>query len=336
MMKRILLVVLSLSGWSLSTCLLHQYHYVPDLKTWTEAQSYCRQRYTDLATIGNTEEMNQLINTVLSAGYNSQVWIGLYNEINWTWSDGYTGSDADFRNWETNIEKEPNFDLADQFCVSTGAHGTWFDDQCTFPICFFCYSGSQMNPDFVFVNKAMNWSSAQGYCREKFTDLVTVRNRAENLNIQNLMQSNYAWIGLFRDPSFYWSDQSIFSFTYLDQVANHIGLMNVTCGVADLQKSGRWRFQPCETRNPFVCYMSSPVKEAVKRQVVKLGMKLKDSSVDLNDPAVEANILKKLQDRLKENGVSEVTVKWREQPDGKVFQKGEDIFHKKNRKKTKL
>ncbi|KAK2862655.1 hypothetical protein Q5P01_002188 [Channa striata] len=48
-------------------------------------------------------------------------------------------------------------------------------------------------------------------------------------------------------------------------------------------------------------------------------MKSKDSFVDLNDPAVETNILKKFQDRLKEKGVTEVILKWRKQSDGKVF-----------------
>uniref|UniRef100_A0A7N6A4N0 C-type lectin domain-containing protein n=1 Tax=Anabas testudineus TaxID=64144 RepID=A0A7N6A4N0_ANATE len=101
MTDRILLGVLYLSGqsniylsfffftgWPVFTmCIFHQYHYVPDLKTWTEAQSYCTQTYTNLATVESTEEMNQLINTVSSAGYNSEVWIGLYSQINWTWSD---------------------------------------------------------------------------------------------------------------------------------------------------------------------------------------------------------------------------------------------------------
>ena len=67
---------------------------------WTEAQTYCRETYTDLVTIDNDEDMNQLINTVSSAGYNSHVWIGLYRVIDWKWSDGYRGSGAEFRSWQ--------------------------------------------------------------------------------------------------------------------------------------------------------------------------------------------------------------------------------------------
>uniref|UniRef100_A0A8C7WSG7 C-type lectin domain-containing protein n=1 Tax=Oryzias sinensis TaxID=183150 RepID=A0A8C7WSG7_9TELE len=69
-----------------------KYHIVNQPLNWTEAQTNCRQKYTDLATIENSEEMDQLINTTLSAGSSNNFWIGLYNEINYRWSDGFNGS----------------------------------------------------------------------------------------------------------------------------------------------------------------------------------------------------------------------------------------------------
>ncbi|XP_074479946.1 secretory phospholipase A2 receptor-like [Sebastes fasciatus] len=330
MMERILLGVLSLSGWIIpSICLHRQYHYVADPKTWTEAASYCRRTYTDLASIENTEEMNQLMNTVSSSGHSSEVWIGLYSGIIWRWSDGYRGTGSRYRNWQTSYN-EPNLHSGVEFCVVTEGDGRWWDLFCNTKYPFICYRGTQLDPEFVVVNERMSWSSAQRYCRENYTDLATVRNDIENHEIQSLVPSGGTWIGLFRDPNFNWSDGSNYKFSYWDAVRNPLGSLTHVCAVVDLQRSGKWRAFDCERRLPFVCY-SLPAN----RQVVRLRMKPEDSSLDLNDPAVKADILKKLQDRL-ETKVAGATLKWREQPDGKVFFKEGKSYQKKERKKTEL
>ncbi|KAM3590954.1 uncharacterized protein V6R79_019443 [Siganus canaliculatus] len=181
---------------------------------WTEAQTHCRQKYTDLATIDNSEEMKLLNDTVLSSGLNSDVWIGLHTHIDWKWSDGYNGSGAEYRRW---------------------------------------FPGRPGNKDGEFC--------------------LLMRSRKQEYN-----------------------------HTFGDDNCTEI-----------------WAF---------VC-------DRVHRQVVKLRMKPGDSSVDLNDPAVKAAVLKKLQDRLKEQGVSGVNLKWREQPDGKVFHK-ETKSPKRKRRQTEL
>ncbi|XP_044196699.1 snaclec echicetin subunit beta-like, partial [Thunnus albacares] len=153
----------------------------------------------------------------------------------------------------------------------------------------------------------MSWFDAQWYCRENFIDLATVRNDTENQQIHNLvLTKDWTWIGLYGDPDSFlynWSDGSPYSLTtWGDKHSVSGSLRSMMCGV---QESNQWTFKYCEERFPFVCYSIPPVP--VKRRVVKLRMKVQDSSVDLNDPAVKANILKKFQDRLKEQGVSGVT-----------------------------
>nr|XP_019965698.1 PREDICTED: L-selectin-like [Paralichthys olivaceus] len=185
MMEGIFFGVLCLSGClTFSTCLLHQYHFVSEAMTWTEARSYCRGRYTDLATIENTEEMKKLNDTVSAAGHSSKVWIGLYSQIDWKWSDGFTGSGAEYRNWG---RSEPNDFDGDEFSVAMWYNGGWNDYYCHEETAFVCYNGTLEDSDFVMVNTRKNCTEAQRHCREHYTDLVTVRNKTDNDKIHNLM-----------------------------------------------------------------------------------------------------------------------------------------------------
>ncbi|XP_017285758.1 secretory phospholipase A2 receptor-like [Kryptolebias marmoratus] len=316
MMERILLGVFFLSECLiLSTSVLRQFYFVNQSLNWTEAQTYCRQKYTDLVTIRNSEETNQLMNTLSSAGHSSEVWIGLFSEIDWRWSDGFTGSGAEYRNWRSE-SNEPNFISGKDLCVITSISGLWFDVKCSEKRQFICYKGTQLDPNFVYVSQSMNWPSAQRFCRENFVDLASVRNETENQSILKSWSSgHFPWLGLYRDPNVYWSDGSSFLFSNWYNGKIPLGSMRIVCGVTSIQLSGSWKLLSCETRLPFVCY-----KLPVKKQVVKLRLKTEDS-VDLNDPVLKENILKKLQDRLKEDEVSGITLKWRGQLDGEVFRK---------------
>ncbi|XP_044198490.1 uncharacterized protein LOC122974519 [Thunnus albacares] len=288
MMERILLGVLYLSGWSIfSTCRLHQYHFVAEPMKWTEAQTYCRETYTDLATIENTEDMNQLNNTVSSAGYNSQVWIGLYRVVDWKWSDGYRGSGDEYRDWASN---QPSLGTDKLGVVIGNSRPSWQIHSCTHIHYFVCYNGkypakhyffsnndyievqhfkskihffpnnlsagTQLDPQFVYVNQLMTWSNAQRYCRENFIDLATVRNNTENQQIHNLvLTKDWTWIGLYGDPDSFlynWSDGSAYSLTtWGDKHSVSGSLRSMMCGV---QESNQWTFMSCGERFPFVCY----------------------------------------------------------------------------------
>ncbi|XP_029610260.1 C-type mannose receptor 2 [Salmo trutta] len=312
-------LVLFLSGlYTLSSCLAHEYHFVNMNKNWTEAQRYCREKYTDLATIDNMEDMNRLINTV-DSGYNGSAWVGLYNGVNsWRWSledMDYCGEgEAEFRNWNSSDVK-----YTDQHCVVTGEYGTWWDDHCIIKYHSVCYNGKTTNISerFILSNESMTWDEGQSYCRQHYTDLASVRNLAESRKIGNMVpKGNWAWIGLFRDWS--WSDQSNSLFRYW-----HSGTPNNRYGncVSVFGKSGKWADYTCETQLPFCCY-SVLVKKT--QQVMRVKLTPKDQNMDLTDPDIQEAILQQIRKELREKGMSDdVKLRWKKQPDGKIFHKEE-------------
>ncbi|KAK2898160.1 hypothetical protein Q8A73_014540 [Channa argus] len=101
---------------------------------WTKAQTYCRTHYTDLASVRNQNE-NQNILGLVPLG--EKVWIGLFRD-SWKWFDG---SSSSFMYWRTKT-KEPNNNQKKETCVAANfaASGQWEDWNCDYRKAFICYS----------------------------------------------------------------------------------------------------------------------------------------------------------------------------------------------------
>ncbi|XP_047661873.1 macrophage mannose receptor 1-like [Tachysurus fulvidraco] len=243
-----------------SSCTLHQYHFVNENKTWTEAQRYCRENYTDLATIENTEEMNTLFNTV-NGSYSGLAWIGLYDdEDSWRWSlddDAfYQEGERDFRGWE----RQPDNYKGNEMCVSMWKDVGWFDKPCTDRKSFVCYNGK--NNTYMMIYDEKTWEEAQSFCRVRYTDLASVRNQNELQKIMSIVTVYEVWIGLYRNRL--WSDQSNSTFTYWrpespeptaepDNGVNSFGQRGSQhCTAVD--HLGQWTDENCFARFPFICY----------------------------------------------------------------------------------
>ncbi|XP_027131478.1 macrophage mannose receptor 1 isoform X1 [Larimichthys crocea] len=340
-MEKVLLIVIAASGLcAVSSHAGRQYHFVYELKTWTEARSYCREKYTDLATIDNMEDMNTLnsmvdLSKMADFEYKHRAWIGLYDDVDsWRWSLSnrtfYTGSQAEFRKWQT---KEPNNQHSGEHCTEMYS-GLWNDINCEARLMAVCLNITGSDVTFVLINKTMTWTEAQKHCRTNYTDLASVRNMTENEMVKQLVPAGQTvWIGLYRD-SWKWLDGSNSSFRYWHDVEPNNRGLNETCVAADFSHSGQWEDWNCDVKREFVCYSVT----GVTKQVLKVKLKLKkDSSRDLNDPAVMEDMLKQLRQRLKDQGVNpdDVKLSWRKQADGKVFHKVEKKTEKKT-KKTEL
>ncbi len=117
-----------------------QYHFVNQDKNWTEAQRYCREKHTDLVTINDIQEQNdikQVINSV-----SGRVWIGLKDT--WIWSlsdpDFYRRDESQYRNWEPS-QPSGDGDCVYMDCGVNGQKGHWHDAGCSKTLPFICYNG---------------------------------------------------------------------------------------------------------------------------------------------------------------------------------------------------
>uniref|UniRef100_A0A672YAU4 C-type lectin domain-containing protein n=1 Tax=Sphaeramia orbicularis TaxID=375764 RepID=A0A672YAU4_9TELE len=148
----VLYMFYSPSGFSVITCSkfpLRQFHYVNILMNWTDAQLYCREKYTDLATFESMEEIQRLNRPQLSSDW---VWIGLRddpkswkgtmgNDANsWRWSATGKTSKTGYHIWYTG---EPDMYGGKEKCVAMLPAGDWSDRYCSNRYRFVCYEGKK-------------------------------------------------------------------------------------------------------------------------------------------------------------------------------------------------
>ncbi|MBN3293406.1 MRC1 protein, partial [Polypterus senegalus] len=219
-------------------CFYREYYFVNTSLIWCDALTYCQNNYTNLVSIQSQNQSNQILSLAQNT-FQDAAWVGLsrIDSQNWQWSDG---SNVTYTNWEREL-----------FCAAVNADGTWTDFTCSTNFYFICYLDSgNTSRSFFLVRQSVTWYAAQQYCRSHYTNLVSIRNQAENEEVINSAQSFTVWTGLFNNP-WKWSDGSrVTFFNWNTQEPNDVG---GTEYCVQQFTSGFWNDITCNMNNPFVC-----------------------------------------------------------------------------------
>lgn len=123
-----------------STSFSSEYFFVDQEMTWTDAQSYCEDKFTDLASVHNYYDAYRLQRVMQGIGKSMKAWIGLYDDLSrWKWSLGFKNYKNEVSNWWPG---EPNFKGAKENCVLMGPNdGQWIDYVCEEEYPAVCYYG---------------------------------------------------------------------------------------------------------------------------------------------------------------------------------------------------
>lgn len=130
--------------FQIETIVTNKYILIAEYKTWSDAQLYCREKHTDLASVRNTTERDAIKSILPKVTGIYRVWIGLNKSLGvWRWSDQ---SGFSIKSWET--YKENNADGSYQngeFCGEvTFPSGKWNYQGCTTNTHFICYDGEPL------------------------------------------------------------------------------------------------------------------------------------------------------------------------------------------------
>uniref|UniRef100_A0A8C2DWV3 C-type lectin domain-containing protein n=1 Tax=Cyprinus carpio TaxID=7962 RepID=A0A8C2DWV3_CYPCA len=123
---------------SKASCDLYRIILIEDPKTWTEAQSYCREKYMDLAMVQSDEDRAKLKEAANAVNFQSVAWIGFYRDVG-GWS--YKNTPISYAMWES---WEPDLPKTNEACGAVQSNGRWGDRGCTEQDYFFCQTGKKL------------------------------------------------------------------------------------------------------------------------------------------------------------------------------------------------
>ncbi|XP_047674653.1 macrophage mannose receptor 1-like [Tachysurus fulvidraco] len=281
----------------------HYYFLIWQGKTWGEAQGFCRAKYTDLAAINTGDHMLNFQNEVQIQKFSSSAWIGLYDDMWWHWSMGGQLVPQGTELWAPG---QPDNMGGNETCGALN-RSAWSDQQCNLSYAFVCFDSTKIGDQmYIYISQNKSWWEAQSYCITHHTDLASARTATENSIIASL-NPGLVWIGLYRDGWRFTDGTSVSNISWMSgKPDNALGKQD--CAYIN---NGQAVDAQCSDIMPFFCY------SIIQRKIIKVKVQ---SSQNVNDPALKEAMLKKIKQKLIDQGMQEtIIVKWKTQPDGNVF-----------------
>ncbi|XP_054914561.1 secretory phospholipase A2 receptor-like [Poeciliopsis prolifica] len=166
-----------------------KYHLIQEKKKWTEAQSYCREKHTDLISGTKQLQDEEVKNEISFVEINTYIFTGLFRDT-WRWSDG---SSFSFRHWHKWFDNQASYGGQ---CAMTKFDdgGRWRTENCDGRKPFICYDDK-----VILIKEKKTWHEALTYCRDHHDDLVTITNMDEQIWIQEKVKdasTPFVWLGL--------------------------------------------------------------------------------------------------------------------------------------------
>ncbi|XP_071394172.1 putative C-type lectin domain family 20 member A isoform X2 [Centroberyx affinis] len=229
-----------------------EYILIEKKKNWCQAQKYCRTHYTDLVSISNQTQNQE----VIQMGKNRTFWIGLLHD-EWEWEDKTCST---FRHWM------PIFPSSS----SPRQHGSVL---LSFSDIFFLLpfavdnesSGlcSKGNTRIRVINQTLTWEKAFDYCTENHKVLLWINSPSDQEAVEQWLNhtevSGPLWLGLRQSHLFgfwIWANESS------SEVVEYNKWKNGTvpelplshhCGAIAKEDDYMWSDKDCRLQLPFLC-----------------------------------------------------------------------------------
>ncbi|XP_068176841.1 secretory phospholipase A2 receptor-like [Antennarius striatus] len=220
------------------------------VRTWDNAQAFCRKKYSDLVTISNVGEAKSLASF--------EGWIGLrfYGFHQWYWSKGNNISNFFF--WDSGVSGvQP---ILNKYCAfKNKSNAYWARDHCRARHRFMCFDETM-----ILVKELKTWEEAVQHCRElqdegpdgiaasnsyHLASLPEVNNIVLDRETIQLADSHEVWIGLrFLAGEWVWISGESVTSSYLPPCPSQ----QQYCGAMGPEDK-RWKMRDCNERRNFLC-----------------------------------------------------------------------------------